>query len=33
MTKPKDHGDGLGNGDEIEEMDWIIKVRSWRWIR
>jgi len=42
MTKPRNHRDGLGNGDEIEEfdwimevimeIDWIMEVRSWRWI-
>jgi len=33
MTKPKNCGDGLGNGDEIKEFDWVMEVRSWRWIR
>jgi len=43
MTKPRNCGNGLGNGDEIEEFHWIMevimemdlvmKVRLWRWIR
>jgi len=26
MTKPRNHGDGLVNGDEIEEFDWVMEV-------
>jgi len=32
MTKLRNHGNGLDNGDEIEEFDWIMEVKSWRWI-
>jgi len=32
MTKPRNRGDGLDNEDEIEEINWVMGVRSWRWI-
>jgi len=27
MTKPRNSGDGLSNGDEIEEFNWIMEMR------